>query len=161
MLTQEILKELVHYNPDTGIFTYLKQTNPRAVVGQIAGSVQRCGHLSMQYKKKQYQLHQLAFLYVLGYLPNEVDHINRISDDNRWENLRVCNRTQNSYNSSIRSDNTSGTKGISFNKATKKWRVRMYINGIPRQLGSYTDKDEAIRMNMEFRKLHHGEFAHA
>lgn len=161
MITQEELKNIVIYDPDTGIFKYIKQTNPRALIGRIAGTKQKDGHLYLQYKKKRYQLHQLAFLYMEGSLPNEVDHINRISNDNRWCNLRKCTRTQNSYNSSIRSNNTSGVKGISLNKRNGKWLVRMYINGKETFIGEYVDKEEAIRINKLYRNKYHGEFAHA
>lgn len=160
MLTQEKLKEFLDYDPETGIFTYSKTVNPRALEGQIARSVQSSGHLRIQINKKQYQLHHLAFLYMLGYLPQEVDHINRIPDDNKWENLRECTRSQNSYNSSIRSDNTSGVKGVSWHKKLQKWRVRIYIDGKETNFGVFDSLEDATFIAKEARRKYHGEFAH-
>ena len=160
MLTQERLKELVHYNPDTGVFTYRQQTNPRALVGQVIGSVQRSGHLRMQLDKKSYQLHQLAFLYMQGILPNEVDHRNNIPDDNRWDNLRVATHQQNCFNSSMRKDNTSGHKGISIRKNihSTTYHARITLNG--KETGKHFNTlDEALAWRNSKSIELHGSFA--
>lgn len=160
MLTQEKLKEFLDYDPETGIFTYIKTVNSRALEGQTAGRVQSSGHLRIQINKKDYQLHHLAFLYMLGYLPKEVDHINHVADDNSWKNLRECNRTQNSYNSSIRSDNTSGIKGVSWHKKLQRWRVRLWVNGRETSFGTFANLEDAAFAADEARRKYHGEFAH-
>lgn len=61
MLTQELLKSFVHYNPDTGIFTYTKTVNPRAIQGQIVGTKQNYGHLYLQYEKRQVSVTSTSF----------------------------------------------------------------------------------------------------
>lgn len=94
-----------------------------------------------------------------GILPKEVDHENNVPSDNRWCNLRICTRRQNSYNSSLRSDNTSGVKGVCWSTRLQKWRVSLYINGKSQHIGLYSSKEEAIEVNKQVRLKYHGEFA--
>ena len=108
-LTQEYLKEQIHYNPETGIFTNAKTRNPRAKRGCVIGSDNGKGYLSTQINKSRFYLHRLAFLYMTGSLPDdEVDHINHIRCDNRWCNLRLVSRSENRRNQSMTARTTSG-----------------------------------------------------
>jgi len=86
MITQTILKELFSYNPDTGIFIR-KVSISNQVAGTVAGS-KDYDYIRIVVNKKRYLAHRLAFLYMLGKMPVEVDHINRNKHDNRWCNLR-------------------------------------------------------------------------
>lgn len=74
----------------------------------------------------------------------DTDHINRDKLDNRKSNLRICTRTVNNFNQPIRADNTSGYKGISWRKDSKKWRARVVQNGKEIRLGLFKDLREAI-----------------
>jgi hypothetical protein len=91
--------------------------------------------------------------------PKEVDHINRCPEDNRWCNLRKCDRTTNMYNASLRSDNTSGVKGVSWNKRARKWRVRLYVEGKEKFIGEYHCLQQAAEASEKAREIYHGEFA--
>lgn len=73
-----------------------------------------------------------------------VDHKNRNTLDNRKDNLRVCNYQENSFNKSIRSDNTSGVVGVDYNKNAKKWRAKIKYNNVIIHLGYYIDLNEAL-----------------
>jgi hypothetical protein len=81
--------------------------------------------------------------------------------DNRRENLRICTNAQNIQNSKRRSDNTSGFKGVSFEKDSGKWVARVTIPGTKTQknLGRYDSAEEAGRVYDEAAKMHYGEFA--
>jgi len=116
-LTQEMLKELLHYNPDTGIFTWTDKVRNKNRKGAIAGSVYSKGYLMIkvnnQWNKNRYLAHRLAFLYMEGYFPeNDIDHINRIPLDNRWCNLREVSKSCNAKNKDILPNNTSGITGV-------------------------------------------------
>lgn len=89
----------------------------------------------------------------------KVDHKNHDRLDNRKENLRPCTNSQNLANQSIRSDNTSGYKGVYLDSTNKKWTAKITINGKRIFLGSYYDKHHAAaRYNREAKRLF-GEFA--
>jgi len=87
----------------------------------------------------------------------DVDHINRNKLDNRKENLRLCTQAENARNASIRTDNTSGYKGVAFND--NRWQATTKINGKRVYIGRYkTAKEAALAYDEVVRKLH-GDFA--
>lgn len=90
---------------------------------------------------------------------NIVDHISRNKLDNRKSNLRKCSASQNGYNKCIRSDNTSGIIGISWNEDKQKWAA--YINKERKRipLGYFTDKESAVRARLRAEAEYHNEFA--
>ena len=121
-ITQAELKRILHYCPETGVFTRKIRTANCVQVGDVAGSVDGNGYLLIQYKGIKYKTHRLAFLYMNGEWPeNEVDHINHNKIDNRWNNLRLADRTKNNRNASQRKDNTSGVTGVSWHSRDSKW----------------------------------------
>lgn len=161
MISQEELKRILHYNPKTGIFTWLITPASGSVKkGDIAGCILSSGYIHIKINSRTYSAHRLAFLYITGSFPEkETDHINRTPSDNRWCNLREATPRQNQYNKGIGSNNTSGYKGVSLYGTGGKWRVRMKINGKYRHLGTFDDKQEASKAYEEATKIHHGEFA--
>ena len=119
-LTQNRLKELLHYDPETGIFTW-RVSRRGAKSGSVAG-VHDNGYIRIKIDYELYLAHRLTFLYMEGYFPEyHVDHKNRIRDDNRWSNLRHVSRQCNQRNASIAKDNTSGITGVCWHKNNKKW----------------------------------------
>ena len=88
-----------------------------------------------------------------------VDHINGNKLDNRRENLRICTIQENNLKRGIRKDNTSGAKGVHFNKKTGKWMARISIGNKRYYLGLFTLKEEAIKAYNKACKKYHGKFA--
>jgi hypothetical protein len=98
-LTQEMLRKVIHYDPATGQFTWLKIGNTNGFAGKVAGSLDQQGYRRISVYSRFYKAHRLAWLYIHGVWPEpEIDHINRIRDDNRIENLRVADRLLNMRN---------------------------------------------------------------
>jgi len=136
-LTQARLKELLHYDPDTGVFTW-RETGPGRKNGLIAGCLRVDGYWFIAIDQQRYLAHRLAWFYVHGYFPeNDTDHINRIRTDNRISNLREASRQCNSRNSGLLSTNTSGIKGVCWNKNYSKWQANITDSGKQIYLGCY------------------------
>ncbi len=158
ILTQDELKSQLHYNPDTGIFTWLKSSN-QIKIGSIAGSHNSNGHLQIKIFGKLTLAHRLAFLYMTGSLPKEcVDHINCVRDDNRWCNLREATKQQNTYNNLMRKSNTTGATGVYYCKRDKKFIARCGANGKRHVIGYFDDFESAKIARIEFAKANHGDF---
>jgi len=141
--------EMFDYDPDSGVFIY-KKSDKRKKEGDVVGSLNGKGYLIVQINNKMYALHRLAFLYMEGEFPeHEVDHINRIKTDNRWENLRAVTHQENQRNLSIASNNTSGVTGVYWHDGANKWRAQIIINGKNKHLGLFNKLKEAKRARRE------------
>lgn len=155
--------ELFDYNPNTGLF--IRKTtipNGRALAGSVAGTLNGHGYISIKIDLRFHAAHRLAWLYMTGRIPkHQVDHINGIRTDNRFSNLREATNSQNQANAKRPSHNTSGFKGVSFNKASGKWQANIRVNGRQIHLGSHKTPENAHRAYQEAARFHHGEFARA
>lgn len=149
-LTQERLKEVLHYNPDTGVFTWLKETGRKIKIGKVAGSINGQGYIQITCSDKNYLAHRLVFLYMEGKFPLEQgDHKNHIRHDNRWCNLRKTSNQENQRNASMRIDNTSGFTGVCWVKASNKWMTHIRVNGKTRHLGYFCKFSDAVMARKE------------
>ncbi len=159
MLTQATLKELLNYDPITGIFTWVKPINNRYKIGDIAGSKDAKGYIVIGVNKKQHKAHRLAWLYMMGEWPTKfIDHINGVRDCNIFDNLRGCTNQQNLYNVGVRRNNTSGHKGVCWHKKSSKWVAQAMLSGKHYHLGLFATPEQANEVRQAFIKHHHGEF---
>lgn len=145
-MTQDELKKLLRYDQETGVFTWEVATSKKIFVGQIAGTVTQEGYVRIGALQKYYLAHRLAWLYVNGEMPDgEIDHINRIRTDNRISNLRAVSRKQNCENLGVRSDNTTGFRGVrKDNRPGKRPFVARVMNyGKDIYIGSFQTAEEA------------------
>jgi HNH endonuclease len=158
LLIAERLREVLSYDPETGIFTRVKQTSNRIRVGDIAGSLNNTGYLLIRVDGIKYSAHRLAFLFMLGRWPDaEVDHINLIRSDNRWSNLREATHAENKRNSWVSRRNTSGFKGV--NKRGNRWYARIRADGDQIHLGYFATPKEAHAAYCRAAAKYHGKFA--
>lgn len=159
MLTQERLKELLDYDPETGIFTWKSLPKGRRQNGYRAGYKEYQGYIIISFRPKRIMAHRLAWLYMTGKWPSgDIDHINLIKDDNRFSNLREATRSQNCMNRGVGRISKSGLKGISWLELRKRWRVRVMLNR-KQYCRIFKSLDEAIEGAKEMRKTLHGDFA--
>jgi hypothetical protein len=152
MITQEYLKAILDYCPETGVFTWIKThlcSNKKP--GDIAGHIHpKTGYVSITIDRKFNAAHRLAFLFMTGSYPkNDVDHINHVKHDNRWSNLRDVTNTINHQNKKMRKNNTSGVSGVYLDKASGKWEVRLRFNKETHYFGRHESKEEAIEIRHE------------
>lgn len=149
-ITQKRLKEVLHYDPDTGIFKSIIGRKGIKCIGAELGHIGR--YVKIAIDKKRYYAHRLAFLYIEGYFPeNDVDHIDRDKLNNKWSNLREVSRRCNLRNCDIRETNKSGITGVSWSKEKRLWVASITINYKMIQLGRFPSiKSAAIaRYNAE------------
>lgn len=159
------LREELHYDEADGSF-YWKHNRPGPQrvdadgVSNRAGSTRTDGYICVSALGFKYLGHRLAWFYVKGVWPSHwLDHINGDRTDNRIENLREVSAEQNSRNSRLRSDNTSGYKGVSFDKSSKKWVARIIVNYRQNVLGYFENMEDAIAAYGRASTEHHGDFA--
>ena len=158
MLTQAELKSRLHYNPETGIFTRIIATS-NVHIGDIAGTVKWNGYIGISIDSKIYYSHRLAWLYMTGSWPKDmIDHINMVKADNRFANLREADNSKNKINQPLLKSNTSGYKGVSFNKLINKFTAQIKINGKKKHLGCFDDPKLASIAFQSAAKKHHGDF---
>ena len=158
MLTQERLKELLSYDPETGEFRWLVSKGT-AVKGSVAGSRNSDGYICIQVAGRSYRAHRLAWLYVCGVWPiKDLDHIDRDRTNNLIENLREATRTENNCNVGLQSNNTTGFKGVSFHKANVKYLARANLNGKSIYLGLFPTAELASAAYQAFALANHNSF---
>lgn len=116
-LTQKRVRELLDYDPETGLLTWKVNRRGSAKAGDAIKSVDWYGYVRLAIDSRTYPAHRVIWLWYYGYLPeNQVDHINRVRADNRLCNLREVSRSCNRRNSCVPRSNTSGVKGVKAGK---------------------------------------------
>lgn len=163
MLTQEQLKSVLAYNPETGVFVWTVDRTASAKKGAVAGTTAKrwrgIDYVVLSVFGKKYYAHQLAVLYMTGNFPAKtVDHIDGNGLNNCWTNIREAEVCENAWNAKTSVRNTSGRKNVSWYKRLKKWRVTVSKNG--KTVDKYfADFDLAELVAEEARVLLHGNFA--
>lgn len=160
-LSHAEVTEHLHYDPETGKFTR-KKTAGGVRAGATAGCIDSRGYVLIGVNGVQYQAHRLAWLYVHGHWPSDlIDHINGDTADNRLFNLREATVSQNALNRAAMKNASSGLKGVTFHKATGKWRSQYYRSGKQRHLGLFDTPEEAHEAYCNAAKREYGEFFNA
>jgi hypothetical protein len=143
-LTQSRLKELLDYNPDTGVFVWRESRRGTVLKGSVAGHRHSNGYTEIKVDGVIYMAHRLVWLFVHGYIPpREVDHINRVRDDNKISNLRLAHSFENSQNRNRQKNSTSKVAGVCWCKDNKMWRARISVNNKRVHLGRFPSLEEA------------------
>ena len=153
IITQERLKELVHYNKETGVFTSLVDWKRYCKVGDTLGREANNGYIVLNVDYKQYLAHRLAWLYEHGEFPNVIDHLDCNKHNNRLSNLKNTTHFDNSKNYQRRRANTtSGQRGVHWNKGSDKWTASIGYDGKSIHLGSFESKAKALEARLEAEK---------
>jgi hypothetical protein len=161
-LTVDLLNHLFEYDKETGNLIWKIKPSSRGhhvKAGDIAGTLKSHGYLCVGINYNSYRAHRLIFLMHKGYLPKTIDHINGDKLDNRIENLRAATVGQNQHNRKTNANNTSGYKGVSWNKALKKWTARITLERKIIHLGYFANVEEAAEVVRKAREELHGSFA--
>lgn len=142
-LTPARLKELLHYDPETGEFVWLVHRQCKRK-GSQAGTTEAQGYRVIKIDGKSYKAHRLVWLYMTGGWPqDEVDHENMDRVDNRLSNLRPATHSQNQANAKLQKNNKSGAKGVWWNEKRQRWRACIGHRGKIISLGDHKNIDDA------------------
>lgn len=165
MITAARVRELLNYDPGTGIFTWkVKRRSVNA--GAVAGSLRPDGRWKIEVDRREYKAHRLAWLYVNGeWPPLDLDHEDNDPSNNRIANLRPATGSQNQGNKRKPRSNTSGYKGVSWfkykHKDGGKWHAQIMKAGKRVHLGFFDDPEQAHAAYVEAAQRLQGEFARA
>jgi hypothetical protein len=142
LITATRLREILSYEPDTGVLAWRVSGRGRKPCG-VAGTPCR-GYTHVKVDGGQYLAHRLAWLYMTGeWPPDQIDHVSGDRADNRWLNLRLADNSKNRANTGRSVVNTSGLKGVSWDKARHKWRADIKVHGKSSNLGCFGCKADA------------------
>ncbi|MBB5762191.1 hypothetical protein HNR01_001811 [Methylorubrum rhodesianum] len=153
----EVLRELLSYDPQTGLFAWRKSGTGRRI-GVPAGRLDAGGYRKIGINRRVYAAHHLAWLWMTGEWPKqEIDHADRNPDNNAWGNLRLATRQQNVANTACRKDSKSGIKGVS-QRPNGRWRAVIRVDGRPISLGSFARPEQASAAYAEAAEKYFGAF---
>jgi hypothetical protein len=165
-LTADRLRELLDYDPETGVFTrkasrtrYGTTSANRATAGKQAGGWHIEGYVAISVDNRRYLAHRLAWLHVHGAWPEaDIDHLNGVRTDNRIANLRSVTRGVNLQNLRAAQRNSkSGFLGVSWDERKQAWMARIGVNRRTVHLGRFKTAEEAHEAYKNAkRKLHDG-----
>jgi HNH endonuclease len=157
IVTAERLRELLNYDPETGVFTWRLADGRLVTGGDVAGTRHSRGYIVISVGGRRYFAHRLAWLYVTGAWPtHHIDHVNGVAHDNRIANLREATPAQNTRNGKLHRDNKSGLKGVS--RAGNHWRATIGIGRRTVHLGCFKTPEAAHAAYCVAARKHHGEF---
>ena len=161
MITQERLREVLHYDPQSGRWMWILPQTNRVQTGSVAGTINAKGYRYIHIAGRLYKSSRLAFFYMTGRWPErQMDHINRRRDDDAWNNLREATRSQNQSNQGIRKNNKSGFKGVSLHRQTGKYAARINDGlGKYRHLGLFFSPSDAHAAYVDAAVRLKGDFA--
>lgn len=169
-ITPDYIREILDYNPDTGIFTWKTRRirpgrsndanwNSRFAGQPVALRQHRHGHYQIVIHCRNYMYHRVAWMHYYGVDPgSHLDHVNGDPTDNRIANLRLATPSQNMMNQKRRTDNTSGVKGVSWSKKERKWYAYITVGKKMKGIGRFHNFDQAVDARRAAQAEMHGEF---
>jgi hypothetical protein len=162
-LTRARLRELLHYDPETGEFRWRKRPRSWARLRLSAGYINaQRGYRYIKVDRRMYGEHQLAWFYMTGRWGRPtIDHRDRDVTNNRWNNLRQATASQNNANRRRPRHNTSGYKGVCRCRHSGKWRALISRNGRTIYLGKFATPKAAHAAYLAAARKLFGEFARA
>lgn len=156
-LTQEYLKSILDYEPETGILRWKVRKSTKFKIGDIAGWIDARGYRCICIDGKEYKAHNIIYFYNYGMFPPNnlyIDHINHRPHDNRLNNFRLTTHKVNLKNTKLSKNNSSGFNGVIWDKNRNRWLAQIFVNNKHIFLGRFEKKEDAIearkKANIEY-----------
>lgn len=150
-LDWDVLVNALDYCIDTGIFRWKDSRRGAVVKGSVAGGSDSNGYITIKLNGTKYYAHRLAWFYCFKEWPiSLLDHVDQIKYNNRLDNLREANHSQNALNTGIPINNSTGFKGVCLHTASGKYQAQVKINGAYKYLGLYNTKEEASEVYTKY-----------
>lgn len=154
------IRELIRYEPETGMFYWLKYRGGNAKPGRVAGTTNAAGYVQITVNCKLYYAHRLAWLFSHGEMPDfEIDHRDGDPSNNRISNLRPATASQQKFNTKIRKNSSTGVKGVSYDSQRGKFMARVKTEGVYVLRKRFDSLEEAETAVRNTRKSSHQDFA--
>jgi hypothetical protein len=163
-LTADFVRSILDYDSETGILTWKYREGMRPqwngrCAGKEAGRIDNQGYREVGINYSSYRTHRLAWLIVTGEWPQfGIDHEDGNPSNNKWSNLREATQQENSCNRKTDIRNTSGAKGVYWDKLNKKWLVSIMVDGTSTHLGRFDSFEEAVAARQDAELQYFGEF---
>lgn len=155
MITQARLKELLHYDPDTGLFTWRRDQNNRAKKGTIAGTKALNKYVRISIDGRIHLAHRLAWLWMTGAPPAfEIDHRDGCKHNNVFSNLRDIEHGANQQNQR-KPQSASGYIGVTWDARTRKYMARLQVAGRRVHIGRFSSAEQAHLAYVQAKRQHH------
>ena len=158
MISNKAVSETFEYHQD-GYLIRKKSKAQNAIIGEKTNFIDSKGYRTVWFNGKTEREHRLIYLMFKGYCPQIIDHIDMNKENNKIENLRPATKSQNNVNCYVRSNNSTGVKGVYFCKTTNKWRARINYNGKAIEIGRFDVLQDAKNARLIREKEIFGEFA--
>ena len=165
LITQDYLKSILNYDPDSGAWSWIISPRPGLTVGSQADHVDPYGYKLIVINYKAYLASRLAWLYMTGKWPEyTVDHKNNDNTDDKWENLRLATYSQQCMNRRVRKDRKydlpRGVEAVVTGGRFNGYRAVLMVNRKKYRSSLTQSAEEAHKAYIELSKQHHGEFGH-
>jgi len=157
----KLADRVFQYNPITGELTY-KKDSYRKKKGDKVGCVSESNKynrltLRLDGKSKTFYAHRIIWFIVFGEVPNVIDHIDGNGKNNKLDNLRNGTHQENTFNAGASKNNSSGYKGVSFDKSRNKWLAQIGIDNQRKFIGRFSSaKDASDAYENQAKKLFKG-----
>lgn len=158
ILEKETAERFLRYE-DGYLYWKVSPANRVKVGDKIMGKSSR-GYGQVRIDGLRYYLHRVIYLMHHGHMPEIIDHIDGDVTNNRIENLRAATQSQNMYNARMKSNNTSGIKGVRWDRHRNKWDARVIKNKQYVLCERFDDLVSAVIAVRSARLEHHQAFAH-
>jgi hypothetical protein len=163
-LTAEFVRSILDYDPETGVLTWKCREGMRPgwngrYAGKEAGSFNSKGYQQISINGSRYSMHRLAWLIQTGEWPqHQIDHEDGDVFNNRFSNLREATQQENTWNRKTDIRNTSGVKGVSWDKQNQKWQVLITVDRKRIHLGRFDSFEDAVAVRQDAELEHFGDF---
>ena len=141
---REWFQEIFTVNLETGLLFWKQRLARRNHIGDLAGGLSSQGYWIIRINGTLYKRSDLIWLLATGNWPVQLDHWDRVRTNDSYGNLRERTQSQNVFNSPIRTNNTSGTTGVSYNTRSGKYRSYIIVRGTQIELGMHKNIEDAI-----------------